>query len=453
MMKTNHVSKGTHHLYIVMMAIMMMLLYAGYGTPVRAASVTSNSGYYVTTRVSKKKLKKGKKAKVTVMVTNSSGKVMNNLKINVKLPAALKKTKGKLQKTKATLAVNQSFSFSFYVKAKKKVNFHKTVTAKKIEAPATTKVTSKNLIKVGKAKKYMQITFTCKKPKIDTPPVEPPSDYAVAVVNLLSTMYSYARSKNGGFAMISNGGYNLYGPGAATQQSMLAAVDGVLIEDAFTDGDRKAMQAALKEGVAAGKKAFSIEYKSFTGDSQIVSYKAPSKGLNTIPSYTKSNVYNVSSLSDVKDFMAILDPKKYKTKKAYFDAINNTDYDLVFIDLFYGFDDSGVQIPLTAAEVNSLKKKKNGGSRKICAYLSVGEAEDYRYYWDAAWDKKENRPAWIAEENEEWDGNYKVRYWEPAWQNILYGSSDAYLDMIIGAGFDGVYLDVIDAYEYFEHNK
>jgi cysteinyl-tRNA synthetase len=52
--------------------------------------------------------------------------------------------------------------------------------------------------------------------------------------------------------------------------------------------------------------------------------------------------------------------------------------------------------------------------------------------------------------NPDWEGNYKVRYWDPGWQAIIYGSPHSYLDKIIAAGFDGVYLDIIDAYWYYE---
>jgi cysteinyl-tRNA synthetase len=53
-------------------------------------------------------------------------------------------------------------------------------------------------------------------------------------------------------------------------------------------------------------------------------------------------------------------------------------------------------------------------------------------------------------ENPDWPGNYKVKYWETDWQNIIYKNSDSYLNKILTAGFDGVYLDIIDAFEYYE---
>jgi len=43
-----------------------------------------------------------------------------------------------------------------------------------------------------------------------------------------------------------------------------------------------------------------------------------------------------------------------------------------------------------------------------------------------------------------------VKYWDKEWQQIIYGTPGAYLDRILKAGFDGVYLDLVDAFEYFE---
>ena len=56
----------------------------------------------------------------------------------------------------------------------------------------------------------------------------------------------------------------------------------------------------------------------------------------------------------------------------------------------------------------------------------------------------------MEQENPDWAGNYKVRYWDPEWQTIISGAPDSYLGKIQAAGFDGVYLDIIDAFEYFE---
>ena len=120
----------------------------------------------------------------------------------------------------------------------------------------------------------------------------------------------------------------------------------------------------------------------------------------------------------------------------------STGYDLLIIDAFY--DDE----ILTFEEVNSLKTKSDGERRLVIAYMSIGEAEDYRYYWDPEWN--DDPPEWMDGENPDWEGNFKVRYWEPSWQQLIMGNEDSYLDIILTSGFDGTYLDIIDAFEYYE---
>ncbi len=82
--------------------------------------------------------------------------------------------------------------------------------------------------------------------------------------------------------------------------------------------------------------------------------------------------------------------------------------------------------------------------KTILAYLSIGEAEDYRDYWQNDWQSK--HPDFIAEENPEWPGNYKVKYWDPEWQRIVLDR----VRRIAELGYDGAYLDIIDAYEYWQ---
>jgi len=153
---------------------------------------------------------------------------------------------------------------------------------------------------------------------------------------------------------------------------------------------------------------------------------------------------DISSLKDAKNFLYLLNTGLYDTKKAFLGAIKSTDYDVVIIDLFFRGNDQ-----LSVEELASLKTKSNGASRLVIAYMSIGEAEDYRYYWRSEW--KSSPPSWLAGENPDWPGNYKVRYWNADWQKIIFGEDDSYLELILDAGFDGVYLDIIDAFEYFEN--
>jgi len=55
-----------------------------------------------------------------------------------------------------------------------------------------------------------------------------------------------------------------------------------------------------------------------------------------------------------------------------------------------------------------IEKIKENGIIPI-AYVSIGEAENYRFYWKSEWDSVP--PDWLGEENPEWHGNYAVKYW------------------------------------------
>ncbi len=179
-----------------------------------------------------------------------------------------------------------------------------------------------------------------------------------------------------------------------------------------------------------------------------VSFAASSRDLDEIPSYPehpwKENDAVVTVLDSVKNFLYLLDPEALGTKEAFITAITATNYDLLITDAFYGDD------PFTSGEVDRLREKANGGKRLVVAYMSIGEAENYRYYWQKEWEH--DPPSWLSGENPEWAGNYKVKYWEKGWQEIIFGNENAYLQKILDAGFDGVYLDIIDAFEYFEEH-
>lgn len=125
-------------------------------------------------------------------------------------------------------------------------------------------------------------------------------------------------------------------------------------------------------------------------------------------------------------------------------AVAASGFDMVVID--YSADGSAARA-FSRQQVERMQRKPDGSRRLLIAYLSIGEAESYRYYWQPGW--RSRPPAWLEKENPRWPGDYKVRYWERGWQRIIYGSPGAYLDHIIAAGFDGVMLDVVDAYDYF----
>lgn len=106
--------------------------------------------------------------------------------------------------------------------------------------------------------------------------------------------------------------------------------------------------------------------------------------------------------------------------------------------------------PWERADLDAIRG--GGPRRKVIAYISVGEAEDYRPYWRKEWGGKGKltaaAPAWLGAENPEWKGNYRVNYWQPDWQRLIL----AMMDNAMTAGFDGVYLDIVDGFESFEQS-
>jgi cysteinyl-tRNA synthetase, unknown class len=137
----------------------------------------------------------------------------------------------------------------------------------------------------------------------------------------------------------------------------------------------------------------------------------------------------------------------YQLQRINLEAIGETKFDLVIMD--YSRDGSDER-KFTSEEIAALKNS-SGGPKIALSYMSIGEAENYRWYWQKSWDKNRDgrpdagAPDWLGRSNPDWPGNYKVRYWDPEWQAIVYD----YVDKVLAAGYDGVYLDVVDAYQYW----
>lgn len=122
-------------------------------------------------------------------------------------------------------------------------------------------------------------------------------------------------------------------------------------------------------------------------------------------------------------------------------------YDLLVIDNMRSV--KGDEMHPNAQDVSTLKNSTGSrGQRKlVVCYIDIGEAEDYRYYWKDHW--KVGNPEWIvAPDPDGWDGNYPVKYWRKAWKDIVFGSDSAMIDRILADGYDGIYLDWVEAFEF-----
>ena len=279
---------------------------------------------------------------------------------------------------------------------------------------------------------------------------------------------TYSKAIQPNFIIIPQNGQELItddGTASGTiENTYLQAIDGQAREDIFYgyDADNRATPTDITTQWTSqldllklnNKKVLCIDYCTGANMDQAynqnnsknyISFSADQRNLNNIPTHAinNENDHDISTLGDAKNFLYLINPENYSTKTELIEAINKTNYDIVVMDLFFNDE------TFTASEINSLKHKSNGGKRLLIGYMSIGEAEDYRYYWQKKW--KTQHPIWLDKVNPEWKGNYKVKYWNQDWQAIITGNNDSYTKKMIDAGFDGVYLDIIDAFEYYEN--
>lgn len=145
--------------------------------------------------------------------------------------------------------------------------------------------------------------------------------------------------------------------------------------------------------------------------------------------------------------LALVHSWRYQLDRINLDALAADPADLLVIDYAKKLG----KVPLTPEDVQRIKIRPDGRRRLVVAYLSVGESEEFRYYWKDSW--KSEPPPWLGEENCAWPKAHRVRYWSPGWKDINFRASDSYLRRIISAGFDGVYLDRVDIFETFEKER
>ena len=132
-----------------------------------------------------------------------------------------------------------------------------------------------------------------------------------------------------------------------------------------------------------------------------------------------------------------------KTKSSAVAQLKESGRDWIVLDAAFAGD-----TPWEQADLDTIRSGKAG--RKVVAYLSIGEAEDYRPYWQSEWVSNGNRttsaPAWLGIENPDWKGNYQVKYWDADWQKLVLAA----IDDAMARGFDGVYLDIVDGFQTYE---
>jgi uncharacterized protein (TIGR01370 family) len=127
------------------------------------------------------------------------------------------------------------------------------------------------------------------------------------------------------------------------------------------------------------------------------------------------------------------------------DKLARSSYDLLVVEPTFtvkgseSFDAKGM--------VAKLKAGKPG--RLVIAYVDTGEAERFRVYWAKSWKqptkKKHGEPAFLlAPDPDGWTDDVSIAFWHPDWKGLWLGEHGL-IQQIMAAGFDGVYMDWVEA--------
>ena len=145
-------------------------------------------------------------------------------------------------------------------------------------------------------------------------------------------------------------------------------------------------------------------------------------------------------LADVKNWLLLLNSD---LDDRTLQRIEAQPFDMVVVD--HLSSQKGVAPEASARVVERLKHAPDGTRRLVIAYLNIGQAEDYRTYWQKGW--RVGKPSFVlGTDPDGWEGNFPVAYWQAAWREIITGPRGLVRD-IQAAGFDGLYLDWVGGFE------
>ena len=173
----------------------------------------------------------------------------------------------------------------------------------------------------------------------------------------------------------------------------------------------------------------------------------PEFQFDTIPIFPKrpfkENSKNVLGLKFVQNILFLNDSSQYDSRENFVLALSDTNFDAVVVDVYHRG-----RTPFQRDHVHGMKFKKLGAKRLALAYMNVGRADSSRYYWQPGW--REGRPAFLGSPVLGEPDNQFVQYWNPAWKKIIAGDTKSYTYGIIAQGYDGVVIDGVDSYLFFE---
>lgn len=301
-------------------------------------------------------------------------------------------------------------------------------------------------------------------------PEQPKPDYRGEMRKFVETISRRGKAWKPGFIVVPQNGLALLTTdgtsSGAPETGYIGAIDGVGQEElcyGYDNNDDVATPAEIHQelwGQCAfardhGLKVLVTDYAftpqkmddsyAYNFSDGFISFAADHRELDNVPHYPGNpfhmNFPYQNSFSTARNFLYLISPSYYDSKEQFVTALQQEHFDVYIIDLYY--DESHA---IDTADINRIRQ--NNPYCKILCYMSIGEAEKYRYYWKPYWNAAP--PSFLVSEDPYWPDNFNVRYWDPNWQAIICGGNGSYLKKITDAGFDGVYLDLVSEYEFFE---
>ena len=130
------------------------------------------------------------------------------------------------------------------------------------------------------------------------------------------------------------------------------------------------------------------------------------------------------------------------------EALARSNYPLLVVEPGQNFSDYPYD---TAQMVADLRTTPKGLERVLLAYVDIGQAEDFRDYWQPDWQAPTSQSAGypdflLAPDPDGWSGDFQVAYWRESWRQLWLGDAGI-IAQLAKLGFDGVYLDWVGAYD------
>lgn len=271
----------------------------------------------------------------------------------------------------------------------------------------------------------------------------------------------YAKGIDPNFAIIPQNGAELSFNNLDTQEDLnepyLAAIDGIGIEELYYNGtwNKDGLRVSMLNQIKDKKTILVSDFVSDDFDTYdayediIFDHFVPFVRSSTNYDYieiptivTNENNEDINSMSDVQNYLYLIgaSEEQFNSKEELLQAISQTNFDLIILDLEFGSGN------FNANDLQALKTKSNGAKRMVISYINVGAAEKYRYYFQEDW--RLHRPLWLKKKYDGYDDEFWVKFWKKPWKEIMYGNDSSYMKKILDAGFDGAYLDNVEAY-YF----